>query len=282
MPLRTFSIVPGFFAQDGPDADITSIGAHPPRFGLEDGSPDRWTHFRKKISELNNAAPEGTSYKVLFLGRHGEGYHNVALAHYGREAWDDHYSKLNGDSTMTWGPDPPLTPLGEDQARAARLAWLEEVPRGLPAPERCFASPLRRALSTWTLTFQGDEILAGTSRRVTILEDLREAYGLHPCDMRSPRSVIERDFPSPVYVFEPGFSEEDLRYMPHAREPDEHVKARAIAVLDRVFQEDAVYISIIAHSGLLRFGFLTALGRAPHRLPTGGILPLVIKAVAVV
>jgi hypothetical protein len=27
-------------------------------------------------------------YKVLYMGRHGEGYHNVAEAFYGTPAWD--------------------------------------------------------------------------------------------------------------------------------------------------------------------------------------------------
>lgn len=37
---------------------------------------------------LNKEAPTGTSYKVLFLGRHGDGDHNVAEAFYGTAAWD--------------------------------------------------------------------------------------------------------------------------------------------------------------------------------------------------
>jgi hypothetical protein len=31
---------------------------------------------------------------VLFLGRHGEGYHNVAEAKYGTAAWDVRISSL--------------------------------------------------------------------------------------------------------------------------------------------------------------------------------------------
>ncbi|KAH9939812.1 histidine phosphatase superfamily [Amylocystis lapponica] len=276
MPTRAYSIVPGFFAQDGPDVDITEIGnilgAHPPRFGLLDDSPDHWNSLRRRLDELNGDAPGGTAYKILFLGRHGEGYHNVALTQYGREAWDNHYSRLNGDETMTWGPDPTLTPRGIAQAQDAHSAWLRELPDGIPIPEKCYSSPLRRALHTWDLTFHGYDVFDAEHRRVTIVEDLREAYGLHPCDMRSSRSAIEHDFPPPVYTFEADFREEDVLYLSSSdeRETNEHVKSRAVAMLDRIFQDEAVYVSITAHSGLIRFGFLAALDRKPYRLPTGG------------
>lgn len=70
---------------------------------------------------------------------------------------------------MTWGPDPLLTSLGITQAEAARSAWEFEVPFGIPTPEQCYASPLHRALSTWDLTFNVDEIL-GENKKVIILE----------------------------------------------------------------------------------------------------------------
>ena len=46
----------------------------PPRFGLLDQSPDRWGTFKSKIIDLNQQSPNGTQYKVFFLGRHGQGY----------------------------------------------------------------------------------------------------------------------------------------------------------------------------------------------------------------
>ena len=42
-----------------------------------EGTPD-WATFAAKIEQLNDDAPEGVAYKVLYLGRHGEGPHNVA------------------------------------------------------------------------------------------------------------------------------------------------------------------------------------------------------------
>jgi hypothetical protein len=40
------------------------------------------------VTGLEAAKKEGESYKVLFLGRHGQGWHNVAEAKYGTKAWD--------------------------------------------------------------------------------------------------------------------------------------------------------------------------------------------------
>ncbi|KAH9948825.1 phosphoglycerate mutase-like protein [Amylocystis lapponica] len=278
---RIFSIVPGFFAQDSPDANVFNLVAIPPRFGLIDDSPDRWTTFKMKIDALNRAAPEGTTYKVLFLGRHGQGYHNVGEAKYGTKAWDDYWSKLNGDGELVWGPDPLLTPLGISQAEDARSVWLAEVTNGIPLPEKCYASPLHRALSTWEFTFSGPGSFATERRSVLILEDLREEHGVHTCDMRNPRSKIERNFPPPTHGFEADFSEEDLIWRADERETKEHIKQRAATVLDRIFDEhQSVYISVTAHGGIIN-AFLAVMGRVPYPLPTGGILPLVVKGVEV-
>lgn len=93
-----------------------------------------------------------------------EGYSNAALSH---------WSKLNGDGELVWGPDAQLTPLGGLQAEEARRAWQKELTCGMPVPEKLFASPLRRALETWRITFDGNEdtqILPPEQRRVLILE----------------------------------------------------------------------------------------------------------------
>lgn len=272
-----YSVESGFFAQDNPSAIPAIIGALPPRFGLVDDSPERWHRFKGRIDSLNSNAPHGTSYKVFFLGRHGQGYHNIAEEKYGTQAWDDYYSKLYGDSEITWGPDPLLTPLGINQAEAARNAWLAELTYGICRPGRCYASPLHRALSTWELTFGGDDILQPEKKKVMVLENLREEHGVHTCDMRDPLSAIQRNFPPPLYSFEPGFSEEDLIWQPDVRETKEHIKRRAHAVLDKIFGEaEELYISVTAHGGIIN-GFLAAMGRPPYGLPTGGVLPLVIR-----
>jgi hypothetical protein len=48
----------------------------------------QWARFATYVQELNRAAKPGQLYKVLFLGRHGEGYHNVQEAAVGTPMWD--------------------------------------------------------------------------------------------------------------------------------------------------------------------------------------------------
>ena len=166
-----------------------------------------------------------------------------------------HWSKLYHDGKIIWGPDPELTPKGITQAEAARQLWQAEHKYGLPLPDKHYASPMRRALRTWHEIFVNSNILEPDQRRVTILEvcfcrephctvcrsslqNLREEYGEHTCDLRSPRSVIAQTFPPPIYEFEEGFAEEDVIWKPDERETKEHVKERAKAVLDRIFAQD--------------------------------------------
>lgn len=45
----------------------------PARFGLLDDTADHWSRFEHKIAKLNRDAPDGVSYKVFWIGRHGQG-----------------------------------------------------------------------------------------------------------------------------------------------------------------------------------------------------------------
>lgn len=67
---------------------------------IEDGA-DRWQRLRQEVGRLNGEASQGTSVKVFFFGRHGEGWHNVAERYYGTSEWDCYWSKQNGDGNMT-------------------------------------------------------------------------------------------------------------------------------------------------------------------------------------
>ncbi|KAH8077491.1 phosphoglycerate mutase-like protein [Cristinia sonorae] len=274
-----YSAVSGFFIQDDPAAVPTIIGALPVRLGLIDDSIERWKTFKKKLDQLN--AEGDAVYKLVYLCRHGQGYHNVAESKYGTEAWDAYWSTLNGDDELTWGPDPLLTPVGQGQAVDAREAWKAELEFGIPTPERCYASPLRRALDTWTITMGGEgehRVLPEASRRVTILENCREEYGIHTCDLRSPLSSLQRLYPPPMYTFEDGFREEDPVWREGERETKENIARRALTVLDVIFRgdRDGAIVSITAHGGFIN-GFLAAIGRPSYALPTGGILPVVVK-----
>lgn len=66
-------------------------------------------------------------------------------------------------------------------------------------------------------------------------------------------------------------------YRSEERESEDHVIERAISVLDRIFDVmDDTYISITGHGGIIN-GFLRGMGHGYYSLPTGGIMPLVVR-----
>ncbi|KAG8993403.1 hypothetical protein FRB94_013995 [Tulasnella sp. JGI-2019a] len=81
----TYEIVTGFFVQDEPHTNQAPASSLLPRFGLKDASPQRWERFTERVHVLNKYSGPHVSYKVIFLGRHGQGVHNVAEAYYGAE-----------------------------------------------------------------------------------------------------------------------------------------------------------------------------------------------------
>jgi len=278
-----YAYIPGFFAQDDPQADPNVIGALPDRFGLLDSSLGHWQKFQLNITALCLEGKPKESVKVFFLGRHGEGYHNVAEAKYGTPAWDDYWSKLDGDGTIVWGPDALLTPLGVQQAEAAHDKWSNEIPSGIPVPTVFYSSPLTRATGTLVLTWTGITLPNKThddhlhpSHKVEIAENCREVYGVHTCDKRHPKSWIAQKYPS--FTFNKGFTEEDELWTPDNRETDEHVDERALSILEHIWDKYPMetYISITAHSGFIG-GLTRVVGRGTYKLPTGGVIPIVIR-----
>lgn len=95
-----YETVTGFFQQDEPDTNATTFDFTASNFGLINrnystdphADPDRrltqWQRFGAYVDSLNKRSEKGTMHKVLYLGRHGEGFHNVAEAFYGTELWD--------------------------------------------------------------------------------------------------------------------------------------------------------------------------------------------------
>ncbi|KAF7325076.1 Phosphoglycerate mutase-like protein [Mycena kentingensis (nom. inval.)] len=272
--------VPGFFLQDDPNVSFPDIGAVPPRFGLLDASDARWTTFLARLTQLNESATDGALYKLLFLGRHGQAYHNLAELKYGTIAWDAYWSKLNGDDEFVWGPDAALTNLGNKQARDARAVWKTELAFRAPMPQKAYCSPLTRAIQTHRIVYSAPTPTA------LVIENLREYYGEHTCDKRRTRSELVADFPE--IDIESGFTEEDELWT-EVRETEESRRARANDVLERVFREsesgDAQVIAITAHGGIIE-EVVRIVGRKWYTslkgLPTGGILPIVVKAIPVI
>lgn len=64
----------------------------------------QWQQFIQVVNSLNADADLNTVYKVLFLGRHGEGFHNTAESYYGTPAWNvrqKHLESFNASLTDT-------------------------------------------------------------------------------------------------------------------------------------------------------------------------------------
>ena len=48
----------------------------------------QWQRFQHQVFRYNRESGKNVQHKVLYLGRHGEGYHNVAESFYGTHDWD--------------------------------------------------------------------------------------------------------------------------------------------------------------------------------------------------
>jgi len=50
--------------------------------------PKPWQRLKTYIEHLNTQAPKTVSFKILYLVRHGFGYHNEYMAKVGHDAWN--------------------------------------------------------------------------------------------------------------------------------------------------------------------------------------------------
>jgi len=109
-----------------------------------------------------------------------------------------------------------------------------------------------------------------------ISENCREVYGGPTWDKRRPKSWIAEQFP--LYTFNKGFTEEDERWTPDVRETTEQRSARAQSVLNDIWDQYPAdtYVSITTHIGFIA-ALLTMVGRGRYSLPTGGVIPIVIR-----
>ena len=267
-----YTTVTGYFLQDDPSTNATTFNFTTTNFGLIDrayaSDPKGYTHltqwqrFRREVSLLNRDAPRGVEYKVLYMGRHGDGFHNDAQAYYGTPAWNCYYSIRDGNSTITWA-DAHLSPLGISQAMAVNRFWRSEIGgQKIPVPQTYYTSPLTRCLQTANLTFSGLALPRRYPFRPTVKELFREGISGHTCDRRGSKTYIHDAFPS--YRIEPGFSETDQLWEALHGETSVDQDIRSKKVLDNVLStDDSTYISITSHSGeiasILR-------GEYPHML----------------
>lgn len=292
-----YSTVKGYFLQDDSSTDPNGFDFTATNFGLIDRTYDSdhslpnngkdltaWQRFEHQVSELNKAAgarhesSSQASYKLLFLGRHGNGYHNVAERYYGPEAWDCYFSTLDGDDeqVMTWS-DAHLTKEGIRQAKEANEFWKKQLnEQKISLPESYYVSPLDRAMQTADVTFE-DLVATDGGFRPVVLERLREGAGIHTCDRRSGVSYINGRFPKFITDRDPLLTENDTYWDPIYRETNEALAARQGKMLDSIVSMDAnERISLTAHSGAISM-LLKVVGHRKFALGTGAVIPVLIK-----
>ncbi|KLU84706.1 hypothetical protein MAPG_03745 [Magnaporthiopsis poae ATCC 64411] len=202
------------------------------------GKAKPWERLQAYVQHLNQESPAGTLYKVLFLTRHGFGYHNEAEARVGREAWNvssctsvredwgillnppqDHWSHLDGDGQVVWA-DSELNPV--------------------------------------------------------VKELLRERLTDHTCDRRSARTWIAENYPD--YDIEPGFTEKNELWRGDRWETEKEHTARKQEALDDIFSTDGnVFISLTLHSYAMS-AILEVVNSPTFRVQEGTTVAMLVKA----
>ncbi|KAK0255797.1 putative aminophospholipid-translocase [Friedmanniomyces endolithicus] len=236
----------------------------------------QWQKFEAQVNALNAAAPLNTAYKVLFMGRHGEGVHNAAESYYGTPAWNCYWAELNGNATNEWF-DADLTPNGIKQALIAHDFWAHEIAvQKIPYPQSYYTSPLTRCLKTANYTFAGLEFPKYYPFVPTVRELLREGISIHTCDHRRSRTYIHNLFPT--WNIDPSLTEYDQIWNVVTAETNAAQDARSKIVLDSIFSsDDHTWISITSHSGEIG-SILRVLGHQSFSLSTGAVIPVLVKA----
>ncbi|AEO69931.1 uncharacterized protein THITE_2146815 [Thermothielavioides terrestris NRRL 8126] len=274
-----FTSVPGYFVQDDEATDPTGFDYAAVNFGLINRTyptdkrltaaknKTQWQRFEAFVKDLNSGCHRkaNVQYKVLFIGRHGEGWHNAAESFYGTPAWNCYWAELDGNGTAAYKANAYF----KDRYETQKMPYFQSY----------YTSPLSRCTVTANLTFADIHLPAEHPFIPTVKEGFREGISIHTCDRRSNKTYISHMFPT--YKFEPGFSETDQLWRATEEETDAALAQRAKAVLDDVFRTDKnTWISITAHSGIAG-ALLAALNHRPFSLSTGQIIPVLVKAEAV-
>ncbi|KAI4254037.1 MAG: hypothetical protein LQ352_003342 [Teloschistes flavicans] len=274
-----YTTVTGYFLQDEPSTNVSTFDFITTNFGLINrtyatdatydpaGTKTQWQRFANQVFRLNRDSGRNVQYKLLYLGRHGEGYHNAAESYYGTPAWNCYYSVLDGNGTVIWA-DAHLTPKGIVQALTVNDFWVSEIKhQKIPTPQSYYTSPLTRCLSTANLTFGGLSLPSRHPFIPTVKEFFREGISGHTCDRRGSKSYIESAFPT--YKIEAGFAETDQLWEAYHGETQVDQDIRSKAVLDDVFShDDETYLSVTSHSGEIA-SLLRVLGHQKFSLEYG-------------
>ncbi|KAI3330179.1 histidine phosphatase superfamily [Ustulina deusta] len=285
-----YTTISGFFLQDDPTTDPKTFDYTAVNYGLINrsyptdkgfdlyGKKTQWQRFEYYVDNLNRNADTNTQYKVLFMARHGEGYHNTAESYYGTPAWNCYWGPLDGNGTVVW-KDARLTDTGLGQCTKANDFWKYALAVAkIPAPQTYYSSPLTRSATTANLTFADLDLPDTRPFAPTLKELLREGISIRSCDERSSKAALARLLPG--FRFEDGFTETDLlwRGRDGQGETDEAQARRAKTALDDIFRHDAsTWVSITTHSGQIATA-LRVLGHGVFSLSTGQAIPVLVQA----
>ena len=219
------------------------------------------------LDTLEQDTERGVHYKLLFLQRHGEAWHNVIKERVGDDRWKTVGVEDSYDGITLF--DDSLTKDGLSQVRDLSTKWVEEIEKGAPLPRSHYISPLQRTLRTHELTW-------GPSQPGLIVESLRERYGVYTCYERHNKSWIRDNYPN--LEFEDGFREFDDLWESDRREPKWHVDSRVEHFLNGLFNNDeSTVISVTSHAKFIK-RLLKYLKHPSYELQPGQMLPIVIKA----
>lgn len=199
----------------------------------------RNTRITARMSK-SGSVPAGVTSKTIHFVRHGQGVHNVA-AEIGVGC--DCRPPGNGSQCAYKDPslhDAKLTEIGEGQAR--RLLFTS---RDLPL-DLVVVSPLSRAVQTALLAFQQPH---GRFVPFVANELIREQHGVHVCDKRSSRTVLESSYPD--VDFGALNSEVDLVFREDVRESREDVAQRCYELALWLRQRPEKHIGVVGHSSWL-------------------------------
>ncbi|KAL2914604.1 putative phosphoglycerate mutase pmu1 [Polyrhizophydium stewartii] len=263
-----FTIVPGFFAQDDPANSPSNYPLIGPSLGLLDNSTTRWATFQKRFQDLQCSDPNSV-YKLMYVMRHGEGYHNVAESTYGTPAWNGFYSKIELYS------DPEITSVGVQQTYATSQAVMNEYVAGMPLPEVLVSSPLTRALQTSTNVWDKLVISGGPRIKAYAVEGFRETISDHTCDRRRSITALKKEFPQ--FDFSKLISEEDTLWVRGHEEAEADRDARVRKALSDLFAtESANTVAFVAHGGAITSLF-KVIKHITWKLSPGSFVPVLVR-----
>lgn len=247
-------------------------------------------------SQLYHSIPKDTptrQYKLLLLGRHGQGFHNAATDRYGPEAWNSYWCSLPGDEYGSW-VDSKLTDVGQRQVSETGSQILLPIVLQLGfLPHKFYSSPLRRCLETyigsWGEVFSVQpDMVEESETQIDIIEELRELLNGYTCNNRVSHSEAIKEYQncktqSGVQLhwrYKEGYPELDSMWTPTLRESETMMDQRTSVALDNILTpltSDERFVSVTCHAYVIESILRITKHPSVDNLGTAKIVPLVIE-----